>query len=181
MKEGFLHMRSFGIPPIASGSKTCFPPKGRLAAIAYIHGSALYPDITGEVRFYSARGGTVVEADIRGLPPYRPAEAGKQPQGPFGFHIHAMSECGNMSGPDPFMAAGDHFDKGHNPHGNHSGDLPVLFSNNGVAQMSVFTDRFTPAEVVGRTAMIHQNPDDFRTQPSGNSGARIACGEITRV
>ncbi|NMB33378.1 MAG: superoxide dismutase family protein, partial [Clostridium sp.] len=42
----------------------------------------------------------------------------------------------------------------------------------------VYTSRFTPREVVGKTVIIHENPDDFRSQPSGDSGDRIACGVI---
>ena len=44
--------------------------------------------------------------------------------------------------------------------------------------MMVFTDRFQPQDVVGRTVIIHDQPDDFTSQPSGNSGEKIACGEI---
>lgn len=64
------------------------------------------------------------------------------------------------------------------PHGNHIGDFPVLFSNNGYARMSFFTDKFKPEDIIGRSVIIHQNPDDYRTQPAGNSGKRIACGVI---
>ncbi len=64
------------------------------------------------------------------------------------------------------------------PHGNHAGDFPVLFSNDGYAEMTFFTNRFKPWEVIGKSVIIHQNPDDYRSQPSGNSGKRLACGVI---
>ncbi|NLG83160.1 MAG: superoxide dismutase family protein, partial [Firmicutes bacterium] len=64
------------------------------------------------------------------------------------------------------------------PHGNHAGDFPVLFSNHGRARMGFFTDRFKVVDVVGRAAIIHENPDDYRTQPAGASGRRLACGVI---
>lgn len=101
--------------------------------------------------------------------------------GPFGFHIHEGGTCGVTTGDQPFQSAGGHFNPTNSYHPQHAGDLPVLFSNGGSAWMAVYTDRFRPADVVGRTVIIHQNPDDFRTQPSGNSGARIACGVIESV
>jgi Cu-Zn family superoxide dismutase len=64
------------------------------------------------------------------------------------------------------------------PHGNHAGDFPVLFSNHGVARMCFFTDKFTVQDVLGKMLVIHENPDDYRTQPAGDSGRRLACGEI---
>lgn len=64
------------------------------------------------------------------------------------------------------------------PHGNHAGDFPVLFSNNGYARMSFFTDKFRVRDIIGRSVMIHENPDDYRSQPPGDSGKRIACGVI---
>lgn len=67
------------------------------------------------------------------------------------------------------------------PHGNHAGDFPVLFSNNGYARMSFFTDKFKPEDIINRSVIIHQNPDDYRSQPAGNSGKRIACGVIYPV
>lgn len=47
--------------------------------------------------------------------------------------------------------------------------------------MSFFTNRFRPSQVIGKSVMIHQNPDDFRSQPSGNAGKRLACGVIQGV
>ena len=65
-------------------------------------------------------------------------------------------------------------------HPNHAGDLPPLFGNNGFALSLFLTNRFTVDEVIGRTIIIHDHPDDFTTQPSGNSGTKIACGVIRR-
>lgn len=65
------------------------------------------------------------------------------------------------------------------PHGNHSGDFPVLFSNDEYARMSFFTDKFKPTDIIGKSVIIHENPDDYRSQPAGNSGKRIACGVIS--
>lgn len=63
-------------------------------------------------------------------------------------------------------------------HPEHGGDLPPILSDKGTAWMMVYTTRFFTEEVVGKTVVIHDMPDDFRTQPSGNSGEKIACGQI---
>lgn len=151
-----------------------------LTARALLQGGPLAPGLTGSVTFKDVPGGTLVVAEVRGLPPYQPAQGNRQPIGPHGFHIH---ECGNCSVGDPlnpFLAAGGHWNPDHQPHGNHAGDFPVLFSHDGYALMAFFTNRFKPADVVGRSVIIHQNPDDYRSQPAGNAGKRLACGLIER-
>ena len=77
--------------------------------------------------------------------------------------------------------AGKHFDKDNCPHPFHSGDLPPLFGNNGKAVSIFLTNRFSVDEIIGRIMIIHGSPDDFTTQPSGNSGMKIACGVIRAV
>ena len=59
-----------------------------------------------------------------------------------------------------------------------AGDLQPVLSNDGTAWMEIYTGRFYPMDVVGRTIVLHEMPDDFKTQPSGDSGMKIACGEI---
>ena len=151
------------------------------AASADLKGSALAPGLVGRVEFYHAPGGSVVRADVCGLPAYRQAQNGEQPVGPFGFHIREGPTCGLGDGKDAFRNAEGHYNPYKQPHGNEAGDLPVLFSNNGCAHVAFYTNKFKPADVVGRTVIIHLNPDDFRTQPAGNSGPRIACGVIVRA
>ena len=58
--------------------------------------------------------------------------------------------------------------------------MPPLFWNNGYAFQMFLTDRFTVKEIIGKTVIIHDNADDFTTQPSGNSGEKIACGVIEK-
>ncbi|HOJ08962.1 MAG TPA: superoxide dismutase family protein, partial [Clostridiales bacterium] len=96
------------------------------------------------------------------------------------FHIHQFGDCqvGNPS--EPFKASGEHWNPTNQPHGNHAGDFPVLFSNNGYARMCFFTNKFKASDVVGKSVIIHENPDDYRTQPAGASGKRIGCGVIRR-
>jgi Cu-Zn family superoxide dismutase len=148
-------------------------------AVANIVGGPLAPEIRGTVNFYGVHGGTLVVAEIYNLPMMLPGSSMNQPVGPFGFHIHEGSTCevGNRS--DPFLTAKGHYNPTGMPHPAHVGDMPVLFSNNnGYAFLSFFTDRFTPQQVVNRTVIIHQNPDDYRSQPAGNAGKRLACGII---
>lgn len=78
----------------------------------------------------------------------------------------------------PFANALTHFNPYDRPHPYHSGDLPPLFSSGGYAVSVFLTDRFSVNEVLGRAVIVHSSPDDFTTQPSGNSGEKIACGII---
>ena len=150
-------------------------------AVARIMGGNLYPDIQGTVYFKDVPNGTMVTAIIWGLPLYQPATSNSQPIGPFGFHIHEYGVCMITDPNNPFESAGEHYNPTNQPHGNHVGDFPVLFSNHGYAKMEFFTDKFKPGEVIGRSVLIHENPDDYRSQPAGNSGKRIACGVICRI
>ncbi|MFR5863801.1 MAG: superoxide dismutase family protein [Acutalibacteraceae bacterium] len=97
----------------------------------------------------------------------------------FAFHIHEGSAC-RGSATDPFSAAGSHFNPAGCPHPFHAGDLPPLLGCDGDALSVFLTNRFRVDEVVGRTVIIHDQPDDFTTQPAGNAGSRIACGVIER-
>ena len=134
-------------------------------AVALIRGGSDFPDLWGEVRFYQKTKGVWVVAHIYGLP---------KNAGFLGFHIHRGSLC---AGAD-FAEADGHFDPEGVKHPDHAGDLPPLLSYGGEAYQAVLTGRFRVADVLGRTVVIHQNPDDFYSQPSGNAGRRIACGEI---
>ena len=149
--------------------------QGKAQATATIAGSLQYRCITGIVRFYQTNSGVVVYSEIGGLPTSdMPCQSRI-----FGFHIHDGTSCsGNID--DPFSNAMVHYNPGGCEHPYHAGDLPVLFENNGFAFSIFLTNRFTVNEVIGRTIIIHENPDDFATQPSGNSGVKIACGIIRR-
>ena len=119
----------------------------------------------------------VVEA--RGLPP-----------GPHGVHVHAVGKCD----PPDFNSAGGHFNplnKQHgalNPQGSHAGDLPNLtVAPDGNGRMETTTGQLTlgsgPASVWdadGSALVVHASPDDFKTDPTGNSGGRIACGVLVK-
>lgn len=136
------------------------------SAAAYITGGEDAPRIHGKAEFFPSRDGTYVSVHVTGLPN----------DGFFALHIHEGADCGG----DAFADTGAHFDLTESSHPFHSGDLPPLLSCGEYASMTVFTNRFTVADVIGRTVVIHSDPDDFHTQPSGNAGKKIACGVVRR-
>lgn len=145
----------------------------RKTATAKISGSDKYKNIDGKVVFEQTNNGVLVTARIYGLP----HSEDKCKNGVFGFHIHEGGSCsGNEN--DPFSDAMSHYNPQKCPHPYHAGDLPPLFENNKMSYLSFLTDRFTVDEIIGKTVIIHSNPDDFTTQPSGNAGEKIACGVI---
>ena len=151
--------------------------KAQMAA-AKIKGGPFAPLLKGTVLFTNVPGGTWVCVQVSGLPNYRPGKDGKQPVGPHGFHIHGNGSCEVGDPKEPFKAAGEHWNPTNQPHGNHAGDFPVLFSNNGIARMCFFTDKFKVADIIGKAVIIHESPDDYRSQPADNSGKRLGCGVI---
>lgn len=138
-------------------------------ARAIIKSDEPYLNVRGEVLFYRERDGVLITAKISGLP--------QNGSGFYGFHIHEGRSCDGEGFPD----TGGHFDPKDLPHPSHAGDLPPLLSNHGNAYMTVKTDRFKLRDVIGRTVVIHGGADDFRTQPSGDAGEKIACGVIRAV
>lgn len=139
-------------------------------ASAKIRGDGDYPCISGTVKLYQTRLGVIVYSEVRGLPDSCHNHI-------FGFHIHEGNSCtGTMD--DPFSGAMTHYNPNNCTHPYHAGDLPPLFGNGGLAISLFLTDRFGVNEVIGRTVIIHDHPDDFTTQPAGNSGTKIACGVI---
>ena len=93
----------------------------------------------------------------------------------YGMHIHENGNC-----TPPFDKTGDHFNPGSKPHPMHAGDMPALLGNKGYSFSIFYTERFIVDEILGRSIIIHRMPDDYMTQPSGNSGEKIACGVIQR-
>ena len=110
---------------------------------------------------------------------------GLKPGQEHGLHIHEAGDCSSGDG----MSTKDHFNPLNKPHGNygsperHAGDLPPLKANNeGRAKVEIDLDTITltpgPASIIDRGLIVHADSDDFKTQPTGNAGARIACGVI---
>jgi len=131
--------------------------------------------VTGTVVFEQRGERVVVTAEIAGL----------TPGAEHGFHVHEKGDC---SAPDA-TSAGGHFNPAGKPHGRypdaarHGGDLPNLKSDaSGRARYSAETTLLTvaagPASIVGRGMVVHRDPDDYKSQPAGNAGPRLACGVI---
>lgn len=144
-------------------------------AQAMIKGSGEYSGINGRVTFYATPKGVLVGVEAVGFPQKAACESEF-----LGFHIHSGASCtGNAA--DPFANAGTHYNPDSCTHPAHAGDLPVLLVNKGQVFMVFLTDNFTIRDIVGKTVVIHSKADDYMSQPSGNSGSKIACGEIVRV
>ena len=144
-------------------------------AKAYIKGGKKYPKINGTVTFRETKRGVIVTVKINNLPQSKDKCKGRF----FGFHIHEGTSCtGNLE--DEFENAKSHLNPTNCPHPFHIGDLPPLIENNGFAYMSVLINKFKIKDIIGKVIIIHDSPDDFKTQPSGNSGTKIACGKIEK-
>ena len=132
----------------------------------------------GTVRFAQEKGGRVlVTGEISGL----------KPNAEHGFHIHEKGDCSSGDG----NSAGGHYNPNAQPHGrhemgpHHAGDLQSLRADaSGVARFSFQSTGISVgpgvADVVGRGLIVHRDPDDYTTQPTGNSGPRLACAVIVR-
>ena len=132
---------------------------------------------SGTVDFYQIGSKVRVVANISGLVP------GRQ----HGFHIHEAGDCSSGDG----MSTKGHFNPLGKPHAHHAtadrhaGDMPALQSDaTGKAVLETDLDVITvtagPTSVVGRGLIVHADPDDYKTQPTGNAGARIGCAVIQR-
>jgi len=112
--------------------------------------------------------------------------AGLAPGSRHGFHVHEKGDC---SAPDA-SSAGDHLNPGDAPHGDpdsarhHAGDLANIQANSqGVANVNFTTSALSlgdggASDAMGKALIVHDKPDDYASQPSGNSGDRVACGVI---
>lgn len=147
-------------------------------AVAYVRGSEVFPEIAGRILFFPAgERGVLVVANVRGLP-VSPAVCESNI---FAMHIHENAAC-ESAAHDAFHSAGGHLNPENCPHPAHAGDLPPLFATaNGSAWSAFLTDRFGIAEIIGKSVIVHRNPDDFTTQPAGGAGERIACGTIVKA
>lgn len=146
--------------------------EGEPDAFATIKGSTMYPDIIGVIKFYALpESGLLIAVEISDLPDGRDEDTPTF----FAFHIHENSDCSGN-----FERTGTHYNPNNVPHPEHAGDLPPLLSNDGYVWMIIYDSFLTLPMILNRSVVIHQNPDDFTTQPSGNAGNKIACGVITR-
>jgi len=147
-----------------------------LKAIAVLH-STQGNNITGTVTFTEVADGVQVQAEITGLSP-----------GEHGFHVHEFGDCSAADA----SSAGAHFNPTNQPHAapdataRHVGDMGNVEADaSGAAKldyldhnMSLANDR---TSIIGRSAVVHAKADDLKSQPAGDSGARVACGVIGRA
>lgn len=138
-------------------------------AVARITGGTEAPQLSGCVEFYQENRCVLVVARISGLPE-------ESETGFFGFHIHQGRDYSGTG----FSGTEGHYNPMGQAHPEHAGDLPPLIRCQRNAYLSFMTDRFSVSEVIGRTVVIHSDPDDFHTQPAGNAGKKIACGVIRK-
>lgn len=144
----------------------------RLVARARLQ-SAAGQDVQGEVLFRETDQGIRLQVMAHGLTP-----------GIHGFHVHEIGDC---SAPD-FESAGEHFAPAGHPHGapagsSHAGDLGNIEADASGTVETVMMARQVELDggarsIAGRAIVIHAQPDDLTSQPSGNAGARVACGVI---
>ncbi len=134
---------------------------------AEIRGNSDNPNIFGVVNVFDLpMQGILFEVEITGLPDKNLNEPSF-----LGMHIHEAGDCS-----DNFTKTGNHYNPNNEEHAHHKGDLPSLLNNNGYGYM-IFYDEFLDIDkILGRSIVIHANRDDFTTQPSGDSGTKIACG-----
>ena len=127
----------------------------------------------GVVHFTQSGDKVKVEAMIEGLKP-----------GPHGFHIHETGDCSAAD----FSSAGGHFNPGHKSHGaadaaeKHAGDMGnITADSKGKAKLTIELTGVSIGGadgILGKSVIIHEKTDDYKTQPTGNAGARWACGVI---
>ena len=155
---------------LLAGSTTAFAQTpGATANVTMPNGQAV-----GTATFTQESGGVRIQGQSRGLP-----------AGEHGIHVHAVGQC-----TPPFESAGPHWNpaqKKHgtqNPEGPHLGDMPnVTAGQDGSAHVAVSTPSGTLDSLMdadGASVVVHATADDYKTDPPGNSGARIACGVVTR-
>jgi Cu-Zn family superoxide dismutase len=169
-----LAVGSIAIGALAVGCATMEPSRNEAVAdLAPTAGNAAKGTIT-----FSQKDGTVlVVAKVSGLTP-----------GNHGFHVHEKGDCSAADA----MSAGGHFNPMGKPHAHpssaehHTGDMPMLMADaSGNATLTVELTLMRlgsgPNDIVGKAVVVHKDPDDFTTQPAGNSGARVACGVIRKA
>jgi Cu-Zn family superoxide dismutase len=151
------------------------PPPAPKHATATMAGTAKFKAVKGTVEFKETDDGIEVTANIEGLK-----------KGVHGFHIHEKGDC---SAPDA-KSAGGHFNPSNHKHGapdaaeHHEGDLGnITAEKDGKGTATITIKGVTLGDgdtsIVGKGFIIHAKADNFKTQPTGDAGDRVACGVIT--
>lgn len=129
--------------------------------------------------------GAITFSDVRGIVSVTGTVTGLKPNSAHAFHVHEHGDC---SAPD-FSTAGGHFNPTKAPHGQHGsgfhhlGDMPPLMADaSGTARVAFNSQSLQlrgPYSIIGKSVIVHRDPDDVHAQPAGNAGPRLACGIIT--
>ena len=179
----FATLASLSVPLCSGAADTATPknePNTNPAANKHFAAAQLISKsnshVQGTIQFYAENDGVRVVGIVTGLTP-----------GAHGFHVHDKGDC---SAPDA-SSAGGHFNPYHTAHGgpaaaeHHAGDLGnITADDTGRVEINVFSHDLALSgenSIVGKSVVIHAAADDLKTNPAGNSGARIACGPIEEV
>lgn len=150
------------------------------------------PDVSSATVNLASASGSLVSGTLQITPMgdgvHLTGEIGGLEPGTFhGFHVHENGDCSAADA----SSAGGHFNPTDMPHGrretptHHAGDMDNIIANEqGVAQVNLHLDGLMlggggPRDILGRALIVHADPDDYTSQPSGSAGARVACGVIT--
>ena len=159
--------------PVATAPAPAVEMHDGVANLASASGSL----VSGRLQVMSMGSGVHIAGDVGGL----------APGSAHGFHIHEKGDCSAADA----SSAGGHFNPLGAPHGrmettpHHAGDMDnIVADGDGVAHVNMHVSGVTlggggPTDIAGRALVVHSQPDDYRSQPSGDAGARVACGVIT--
>ena len=173
-------------PGVRAAGRSTSPSTGLSAgtttrAIAHLAGAS-GSLVSGTLTLMQTTAGVRIQGDLGGL----------APGSTHGFHVHETGDCSAADA----SSAGGHFNPGGSPHGkaetarHHVGDIDNISADpSGVAHVDAIVagtvlggsgsgSTSTSTSILGRALVVHAAPDDYRTQPSGNSGTRIACGVV---
>ena len=178
-------MRRLNPVPVSFRIPMCLVATSALAACTGTGMQRSYDALSLESRSGSSVNGTMRFSEHSGKLRLRGTVRGLAPGSEHGFHIHEKGDCSAADA----SSAGGHFNPGASAHGSrsaaihHAGDLPSLKADaKGVAKIDVMLEGVTladgPTSIRSRSLVVHGKADDFTTQPSGNSGPRVACGVI---
>jgi Cu-Zn family superoxide dismutase len=173
--KAFMKFHFLALAFIAAASISCSTKKN--TAVAQIQ-SASGSTLTGEATFEETSNGVKMILKVQNATP-----------GTHAVHLHENGDC---SAPDA-TSAGPHWNPMNQAHGNraegsdfHAGDIANLeVGDDGTGTLEIVAEDWTigtgtASDIIGKAVIIHADPDDFVSQPSGNAGAREGCGVITR-
>ncbi|MCW5640155.1 MAG: superoxide dismutase family protein [Rubrivivax sp.] len=174
-----IAVASIGLAALAacsSPSPAPPPAAGTARQAVVVLASASGSRVSGKLTLVPKGDGVLISGEVGGL----------APNGQFGFHVHAKGDCSAADA----ASAGGHFNPAGSMHGraggsvHHAGDMDNIVADaGGRAKVDVYLRGVTLGggaadDIAGRAVIVHADPDDYRSQPAGNAGARVACGVI---